>query len=177
MRLYVLRHGLAGDHATWPGDDAERPLTEEGRAKTLTAAQGLARLGISLGGIASSPFVRAVETARITATALHLSVDIWPELAPGTNLAALAPRLAPCAESPGWMIVGHEPDLSALIGALIAGNYPARIMLKKGACGCVDVSTKAWRATAKRCDALAGRGALVWLMTAAQLGRVAGVSA
>ncbi len=36
MKLYFLRHGLAGDRSQWKGDDAKRPLTEEGKEKMET---------------------------------------------------------------------------------------------------------------------------------------------
>jgi phosphohistidine phosphatase SixA len=41
MKLYFLRHGLAGERTEWIGDDEDRPLTEAGVAQTSREAAGL----------------------------------------------------------------------------------------------------------------------------------------
>ncbi|MDE2038957.1 MAG: histidine phosphatase family protein [Elusimicrobia bacterium] len=66
MELLLMRHGPAGDSRRWLARgraDAERPLTETGRRKTRRAAEGLARLLPRLDLIASSPLLRARQTA------------------------------------------------------------------------------------------------------------------
>ena len=38
MELYFLRHGAAAPRADWEGDDAQRPLTEQGREEVARMA-------------------------------------------------------------------------------------------------------------------------------------------
>lgn len=172
MRLYFLRHGVAIEREGWDGADSERPLTDEGREQTHVAARGLAALGLRLDAMYTSPYVRAADTARITAEALGVEVAAWPELSSGCDLERLAPRLAELTEARAVMLVGHEPDFSALIGRLIAANsVPARLDLKKGACCRVDVPRKALMANDRR--KLIGAGELSWLLTPAQLALMA----
>jgi phosphohistidine phosphatase SixA len=68
------------------------------------------------------------------------------------------------------MLVGHEPDLSDLIGSLIAGTTPARIELKKGACACLSFDASSLKSKAA---ADAPAATLLWLMTAQALSDVA----
>ena len=61
--LYLVRHGLAEERGdAWP-DDTKRPLTDEGISRMRKAARGLARLGVSVEVVLTSPLVRARQTA------------------------------------------------------------------------------------------------------------------
>jgi phosphohistidine phosphatase len=176
MRLYFMRHGRAANHADWAADDAERPLTSDGRARTLEAARGLVALGIAPQAVISSPFARARETAEIVATEVGIPLTMEPALAPGADLAALASALDKYGEDAELLLVGHEPDLSALIGTLIAGKHGARVEMKKGACACIELAPGRLHRNDHPSAALAGTGTLHWLMTARQLARMAGPS-
>ncbi|HEV2235464.1 MAG TPA: histidine phosphatase family protein, partial [Ktedonobacterales bacterium] len=74
MRLYFLRHGQAGNPDEWPHDDDERPLTRRGMAETAAAALGMRWLDLRIALVLSSPYVRAHQTALITAGELGLGV-------------------------------------------------------------------------------------------------------
>jgi phosphohistidine phosphatase len=172
MRLYFLRHAIAVEREQWDGPDGERPLTDEGRAQFETCARGLAALDLRLDAIFTSPFTRALDTARIVAAALEKEVAVWQELASGCDLERLAPRLAELNEARAVILVGHEPDFSAMIGRLIGGvGATASLALKKGGCCRVDVPRKAIRSGDRR--RLTGAGELAWLLTPAQLARIA----
>ena len=68
--LYLVRHGLAEERGdAWP-DDTKRPLTDEGISRMRKGARGLARLGLSVEVVLTSPLVRARQTAEILAAAL-----------------------------------------------------------------------------------------------------------
>ena len=70
MNVLVIRHAIAEDRdvfARTEKDDDERPLTDEGRKKMARGAQGLHTLVPKLDLIASSPLVRAQQTAAIVA--------------------------------------------------------------------------------------------------------------
>jgi phosphohistidine phosphatase len=70
MKLYLLRHGLAVDADEADLKDEDRPLTPEGREKTIQAARGMRRLEIGIDLILTSPLPRAMETAALTARTL-----------------------------------------------------------------------------------------------------------
>ncbi|HST88095.1 MAG TPA: histidine phosphatase family protein [Ktedonobacterales bacterium] len=184
MRLYILRHGRAGDRETWQGDDQSRPLTDEGRERTVAAARGLAALGVRPDVILTSPYTRAAQTAELTAATLAGArsdvdhdqageVTEEPALASGATLDRVAPALAACAGMGDVMLVGHEPDLSGIIGMLIGGNHgAARVEMKKGACCRVDIPAGALRKAGGAPERLAGAGTLAWLLTASQLAMI-----
>src|SRR5438046_7785006 len=89
--LYLVRHGLAQERGDmWP-DDSKRPLTEEGMSGMQKATRGLARLGVSLDVVLTSPLVRARQTAEIVAGGLDPRPPLVnvESLAPDGNYAAL----------------------------------------------------------------------------------------
>jgi phosphohistidine phosphatase len=151
MKLYFLRHGLA-DRAEWDGDDFERPLTEKGKARMAREADTLAKLGLEVDLILSSPLTRARQTAEIVARRLGLAdrLQIDERLSPGFALGALAKILEAQAKRQALLLVGHEPDFSETIGALIGGG---QVLCKKGALARVDL-----------CPEHPPRGHLVWLI-------------
>ena len=61
MELYLLRHGIAEDHAT---SDADRALTDEGREKVHRVMKRAAASGVSPSLIISSPYKRAPRNCR-----------------------------------------------------------------------------------------------------------------
>lgn len=70
MKLYFVRHGDAGDPAQWEGNDAERPLSDEGRRRMALEARTMKRLELGVDRIITSPLLRAVQTAEIVAIEL-----------------------------------------------------------------------------------------------------------
>jgi phosphohistidine phosphatase len=129
--LYVIRHAPAEDSS--PRGDHGRALTAEGRSEMADAVDGLARLIDPLELIAASPLTRARQTADLLAErfpdAERATLDA---LAPGLDREALAEWLD-AAPQRRIAIVGHEPDLSALVGWLIGGAGGARLKMRKGA--------------------------------------------
>src|SRR5579871_1808490 len=122
MRLYVMRHGPAEETAP-SGVDADRALTPVGRDRVRSVAKELAVAGEEPLHIVTSPLVRAVQTAEIVAITTKLgdrggSVEVHREVAPGGDSVKLAYRLA-VEGAERVMLVGHEPDLSALLATLL----------------------------------------------------------
>jgi phosphohistidine phosphatase SixA len=126
MRLYILRHGKAAKRGDWDGDDAERPLTRNGvdhAERTVAALRPL----VAAHEILTSPWTRARQTAEIASAAWRLPLREVPWLAGDAAIPAdIATYLAPRADV---VLVGHEPDLGALVAFLSGG----RVELKK--CG------------------------------------------
>ena len=146
MKLYFLRHGKA-DWPEWDRPDDERPLTKEGRREMARIARFLAELGVRPARLLSSPLPRALQTAEIAAKALGQEVQQERALAKGFTLAKLRTLLKK-AQGEDLMIVGHDPDFTANIGALTGGE----VKLGKGGIARVDL------------DDPAGTGRLIWLI-------------
>lgn len=154
MELLVIRHGVAEDREVFAAtgkDDSLRPLTKDGRWKMERVARGLRRLLPSLDIVATSPFTRAAQTAKIVAAA-YSDVDVerldalTPQASPRTFVAWLREREAEDRVA----IVGHEPHLGSLVYWLLTGDTAEdRIVLRKGG-ACLltfDVKPQAGRAT------------------------------
>jgi phosphohistidine phosphatase len=127
VKLYIMRHGPAEDHSA-SGRDDDRALTPAGRDRVRSVARTLVDLEEAPLWIASSPLVRALQTAEIVAAATKLadrggSVEARRELAPGGHGSELVKSLL-AAGKKRVMVVGHEPDLSALANLLVGEPMP-----------------------------------------------------
>jgi 8-oxo-dGTP diphosphatase len=85
MIVLLVRHAGAGDRHTWEGDDRLRPLDKRGRKQ----AKGLVALlaDYRIDQIASSPYVRCVQTVEPLAAARGLTIEPHDELAEGSTKA------------------------------------------------------------------------------------------
>jgi len=157
MRLYFLRHGRAVARDEWGGDDAQRPLTEEGVELVRAEADSLRRMTLDPTVIITSPLVRAVQTADSVAERLDLRGRLLHDerLAVGLDLDTLEELVRENDHAAAILFVGHEPDFSEIISGLTGGS---RIVLKKGALARVDLPDHSVR-----------RGHLVWLIPSAAL--------
>ena len=168
MKLVLLRHGIAEDVAPG-GDDGARPLTHAGREKLEQGALGLSWALDTVEVWASSPLVRAVETARLVAAAFgerepeELELEELEELLPEARPDALLPWLRRQPKSATVLLAGHAPHLSAIAAFLLGAPDPPFALKKGGAC-------------LLELDGAPGPGAarLVWLLTAGQLRRLGG---
>ncbi|NJR66983.1 MAG: phosphohistidine phosphatase SixA [Leptolyngbyaceae cyanobacterium CRU_2_3] len=131
--LYLIRHGIAGEHGTYANDD-ERPLTEEGRSKTKQVAKRLYELGIRFDLIQTSPLVRAQQTAEILQAAkLSNTLEVVNDLAPGGDFENWTQGLQQWQQQGGkkLAIVGHEPNLGTWAERLVWGEVRHRLVVKK----------------------------------------------
>jgi phosphohistidine phosphatase len=133
VRLYIMRHGPAEDHAP-SGRDFDRALTPSGRERVRDVAKALHDEDEAPLLILSSPLVRALQTAEIVAAVTKLTdragqLEVRRELAPGGDERALAREVVQ-GDGKRVMLVGHEPDLSALAAHL--GGRPFSTGLEKG---------------------------------------------
>jgi phosphohistidine phosphatase len=120
MKICFLRHGEA-DWPDWDKPDDERPLTRSGSKEMKRVAKFLARLKFCPDLVFTSPLPRAVQTAEIAAKHLDRKVQIEPELCHGFNLERLR-RIIAQTDAQCVMIVGHEPEFSAVIEELTGGK-------------------------------------------------------
>lgn len=164
MRLLVVRHAIAAPRETFGGSDGARPLTDDGRKRMRRGARALCKLVPELGLIATSPLVRAVETAAILADAYGgIETVETPALVPGAAPSDLAAWVASRADRDALAIVGHEPDLSTAVTWFSTGLEQSCVELGKGGAALLDFP-----------GAVAGgRALLVWLLRPGQLRKLA----
>ncbi|MHB8382461.1 MAG: phosphohistidine phosphatase SixA [Candidatus Binataceae bacterium] len=162
--MYILRHGIAED-APPGGDDGARKLTARGRAKLRDSTSGMRALGLKFDAILTSPLARATETAEVVAAAY--ANDPPPQVVPALT-TGVAPQealaaLRPFAKHRHVMIVGHEPQLTA-IAAMLLSSAP------KG----VDISLKKGGLIALKVPAASERGGaqLRWMLTPRQMKKI-----
>lgn len=156
-----MRHGQAGIHIPVPSKDAERALTEQGKEEIAKIGKTLKSMKMEIDFIATSPLMRALETAEIVAKGLGKlkTLEQWEELKPEGNRRVFYQHLSKLKEDSTLIIVGHEPLLSSIIGDLIAGRPGGRLGLKKGGAARVTIESLSPRASGK----------LKWLLTPKQL--------
>jgi phosphohistidine phosphatase len=161
MILYVVRHALAEEAAA--GGDEARHLTDIGRQRTQKAAAGIHALAIELDVILTSPVARAAETAAIIAEAYENTPAprVLDELSTGVAPIDAIAALAPFGRDESVMIVGHEPQLSALVSILLTGEPDGmHLRMRKGGCVALDLPAKGIEP---------GSAELLWMMTQRQL--------
>jgi len=140
VSLYFIRHGIAAERGTY-ANDAERPLTDEGRKKTRQVAKRLHELGLRFDLLITSPLVRAEQTAAIFQATAHdtakyyLPVQVSEFLAPDRNFTdwfdQFQQNLKHQSGNLAVGLIGHEPDLSAWAEILVWGEVRSVLVLKK----------------------------------------------
>jgi phosphohistidine phosphatase len=168
MQLLIIRHAIAEDRAEFARrgkDDEERPLTAKGAERMRQGALGLQSLLGRVDILATSPLRRARQTADIVQDALKApKPTVTDALAPGRGPEALAAWLDPLPAEATVAVVGHEPDLSELVGWLLGGQARSLVALKKGAACLLDVAGPPGP----------GNAQLLWLLTPKQLRTLGG---
>lgn len=142
IQLYLIRHGIAADRGPDYPDDWHRPLTTVGTARMRLEAVALAALSVTFDHVISSPLVRARQTADIVAGDGAPSTPV-----PVTDSEALAfdgtpddvrQVLARYPDAGSIALVGREPNIGELAGALTGARWPLRF--KKGAVCRIDLT-------------------------------------
>jgi phosphohistidine phosphatase len=142
MKLLVVRHAAAADKdefaRTGKSDDL-RPLTPAGKREMRDVARGIREVVSEVHALATSPLVRAVQTAEILGDAYDrkpVSVEWLRPEAPYEDFAQWARSHR---EKEMVAIVGHEPHLSGLVSWLLASSKQSLLELKKAAACLLEV--------------------------------------
>ncbi len=163
MKIAIIRHAKAEDRdefALTGKPDGLRALTETGRKSTRKTARALKDMLPRIDVLASSPLLRALETAKLIAKEYkRLPVTELRELAPGSSEQATFSWLQSLPADAIVGIVGHDPDLSHLATWLLSGKTDPFVVLKKGGACLIDFPDQV----------TPGRGVLEWMLTPAQL--------
>lgn len=167
MQLVIIRHAIAEDpkeFASTGRPDSQRPLTEDGIAKMKRGVKGLRTIVPEINLIATSPYVRAMETAKIVASGYKgTRIVIIHELVPTEGGDHFVAWLRELKDVPVVAVVGHEPHLSSLASWLLSGGTRAFIDLKKGAAFSMEFEGAPG----------AGTGVMLWSMAPRQLRELA----
>jgi phosphohistidine phosphatase len=160
VQLHLLRHAHAGDPMKWGGPDDVRPLSEKGRLQAERLGLLLAEAEFDPDAIASSPKLRALDTARLVATPLGLPVRVVEALGGPLDVDAVEALLTSLGNPSRPLLVGHDPDFSEL-AAELAGV--AELPMRKGALIRIDATRPLERGSATLRwlippEVLAGRG-------------------
>ncbi len=157
MDLFLIRHAEAaplGEGGVQ--EDAERPLTPAGLDQCEQLAKALARIGVRLDRVATSPFLRARQTAEALLShwpAPAPDLDVCDALSPGVKPRKLA-RYLWKKGSGSVALVGHMPDLAEHAAWLI-GSKKAQLDIAKAGAAYIE------------CEKLPakGSGTLTWLIS------------
>lgn len=153
MEVWIVRHAVAEESAPHGGSDFDRRLTERGKERFREFADWLVSRKGSPVVIASSPLVRALQTAELLSKASDLKKkDVIVEglLGPGLNSSKL---LSVLKRHPAERvaIVGHQPDMARTTAELIGGG---QFDFGKGHVACIDFES----------EPQVGLGALRWFV-------------
>ena len=164
MNVLVIRHGPAENPETWNAegrDDRLRPLTPDGKKDMREAAFGMATLQPRVDLLATSPLVRAAQTAEIMASEYKCEVVSLDALVPEADPARALEWISQQAADGTVALVGHEPHLSKLVTYLSVGTSKVFLELKTGGSCLLECASPA-----------AGSFTLKWLLTRRELVRL-----
>lgn len=157
MKVLVVRHATAADKEefarTGKSDDL-RPLTAAGKREMRAVARGLRETVPTIDILATSPLVRAVQTAEILGDSYKKKLVSVESLRPEARYEDFAIWARGHGGEKTVVIVGHEPHLSGLVSWLIASSKRSLLELKKGAACLVEFEESPG----------AGAGTLLWSM-------------
>ncbi|MBI5216520.1 MAG: phosphohistidine phosphatase SixA [Ignavibacteriae bacterium] len=156
MHIYLLRHCEAAEFAP---NDLFRPLSEKGESQALVVGKALQKLNVRPDVIISSPYARTRQTSEIIQEELRINdVSISDFLVPGSDPRQMIQQLNGQNFS-APLLVGHEPQLRAMLSQLISHSAMTDILFTKGSLGCLSVPKPIF----------AGKGTLHWLLTNEQM--------
>jgi phosphohistidine phosphatase len=142
MIIYFLRHASAGERVLNPKKDEKRALDKDGIDQCGYVGRALTALDVQVDVMISSPLKRATQTASLVGNEIGYEgkLQIETALRPAATIADFRRLLEKYSKSESMMVVGHNPNLSQFLGAVIAeSGVEASIDLKKGAVARVEM--------------------------------------
>jgi phosphohistidine phosphatase len=142
MVIYFLRHASAGESLINPKKDEKRALDKDGIEQCGYVGRALTALEAQVDVIISSPLKRATQTASLVGNEMGYEgkLQIEAALRPQATFADFRKLLEKYARQESIMVVGHNPNLSQFLGAVVSeSGCEASIDLKKGAVARVEM--------------------------------------
>ena len=136
MDIFLVRHGtqIAKEF------NLDEPLSEQGREQVLLTAKILHKEGIVLDSIATSPKLRAKETAEILANTLDYSRDQIIEDARLKPLATPEESLELIATlDDRILIVGHLPSIQMIASFLLTARPLINLEFQCASCAKISI--------------------------------------
>ena len=125
-QLWLLRHGEAEPHDARP--DELRRLTPRGEQQSRAAGRALAALELTFQLVATSPRVRALDTARLACELLDCEPVEHDALSKDFDVEDAIELVHAAGDDKRLLVVGHNPDFEQVLHDLTG----ARVDLKKG---------------------------------------------
>jgi len=142
MIVYLLRHASAGQRLASPKKDEKRALDKEGIEQCGYIGQALTALDVQVDTNVSSPLKRCTQTASLVGNELGYEGKLQLDngLRPEAGLADFRKLMEKYAKQEAILVVGHNPNLSQFLGAVISDSgCEASLELKKGAVAKVEM--------------------------------------
>ena len=136
MVAYFLRHADAEPRAS---SDHERKLTPKGLEQSEKAGKFMARAGLLPEIILTSPVVRARQTAKIVSEKLGAEFSEVDWLACGMTTETCLLELKALQGKASVLLVGHEPDFSETIAAMLGLKDSAAVKVRKASLTSVEL--------------------------------------
>jgi phosphohistidine phosphatase SixA len=124
MKVWVMRHGPAGDTDEDPVKERERGLLPEGKKLVTAIAREMLDQGEEPRTIISSDYARTIETADTVGKMLGVTVDTSNNLEPHMPLSHLLGILADEDEQTRIMIVSHSDNIDPWIEKITGDEDP-----------------------------------------------------
>lgn len=133
MDLFLMRHAEA-EHPSQYAEDRLRPLTQQGVQTHQQIVRVLAPLLQPLDHLLTSPFLRARQTADLTAQAITCvsAVAETPILADACTLGAVLHLLQTYPKDARILCVGHEPHMSRFSAVFLDGEGRSAVAFQPG---------------------------------------------
>src|SRR5260370_10947516 len=134
MIIYLLRHASAGEHLAKHKKDEKRALDKEGIEQCGYVGRALAALEAQVDVVGSSPIKRATQTASLLGNEMGYEGKLQIETGrrPQATFSDFRKLVEKYARQEAIMVVGHNPNLSQFLGAIISDSgCEASVALKK----------------------------------------------
>ena len=127
MEILLVRHAKSFFDWTKYPTDAERPLSEKGRKRQISVAEGMKKLHLTFDLAWVSPYKRAQETLQIIQEIMgnYVPINVVNELVPGGDeelVFKLLQNQAVSTPEIRLLIVSHNPLVSTLLELLASSN-------------------------------------------------------
>ncbi|NLI10014.1 MAG: hypothetical protein GX447_04575 [Elusimicrobia bacterium] len=119
MKMVFLRHGHAQDIFTAKvSQDSARPLSDMGKKEVFLAAVKIKRFGFKPHIIVSSPYLRAMTTAKIAADTLGCKIIKECEELTDSDIEKALNAIFNFGEGKDILAVGHQPLIGLIVSFL-----------------------------------------------------------
>ena len=133
--LVLLRHARAGKRSTWNGDDRDRPLDIEGRARAEQLATALSYFAVDR--VVSADRARCMQTVAPLAERLGIQVEILPAFSDESfiddPLGTLRELLALAKPGATVVVASQGTAVPGLVSRLPIEPTPTSVATRKGA--------------------------------------------